>query len=136
MVLERAWPQQMVEKSLNADAPKAENNYLPEFGFSREKRLRPAEFKQPMTAKAYAHHLLALYHKNTKTTKLGVSISKRKVPLSVTRNRLKRLVKESFRHHQHQLPPCHIIVVATKSTNKASQQEIMQCLNTLWKKIK
>ena len=133
---ELAWPPQMVEKSSNVDVPKVESNSAPKLGLSRRKRLRPSEFKKPITDKAYTRHLLALYHKDCAQLKLGVSISKRKVPLSVRRNQLKRLIKESFRHHQFNLPCAHIIIVATKSTNQATKDEINQCLNELWKKIK
>mgnify|MGYP001570984818 FL=1 len=35
--------------------------------------------------------------------RLGLAISKKKARLAVTRNRLKRIIRESFRQRQHQL---------------------------------
>jgi len=135
MDLELEWPPQMVEKSLVDDVQKEEPNLPRKFILSRSFRLRPFEFKRPMTHKVHTKHLMAIYRLAEPSSKIGISLSKRKVPLSVTRNRIKRQAKESFRYHQRPLPNAHILIVATKNTNQASRDEINQCLKSLWKKI-
>ena len=49
-------------------------------------------------------------HNDMGWARLGLVIPKRQVRLAVHRNRLKRWIRESFRHHQQQLPAADIVV--------------------------
>ncbi|MFW6146954.1 MAG: ribonuclease P protein component [Thermodesulfobacteriota bacterium] len=48
-------------------------------------------------------------------TRLGITVSK-KVGNSVKRNRLKRLIREFFRNHKHQIPTGYDIVIIPLQT--------------------
>lgn len=55
---------------------------------------------------------------------MGVTAS-RKVGPAVIRNRIKRLIREAFRQHHHQLPPgLDLVVVAKWEAREATAEEI------------
>jgi ribonuclease P protein component len=59
-------------------------------------------------------------------TRLGVTVS-RKVGPAVVRNRLKRLVREAFRLHRHELPAgLDLVVVARHGAAEATLDEILR----------
>ena len=47
--------------------------------------------------------------------RLGIVVAKRNVRLAVARNRIKRLVRETFRHQQQRLNGLDIVVVVKKN---------------------
>ncbi len=51
---------------------------------------------------------------------------------AVRRNRLKRLVRESFRQHQHMLPAVDIVVNARAGARNAGPAEITESLEKHW----
>ena len=59
---------------------------------------------------------------NLEHPRLGYSIPKRGTKLASRRNRLKRIVKESFRLKAHQLPLMDVIVLVRKET----QDEVLK----------
>jgi ribonuclease P protein component len=52
--------------------------------------------------------------------RLGLSIAARSVGDSVERNRIRRLVRETFRLQQHEFPPIDLIVSARAAARGAS----------------
>jgi ribonuclease P protein component len=57
-------------------------------------------------------------------SRIGITASRR-VGGAVVRNRVKRLVREFFRHHQHRLePPQDVLVIARAGAAKASSTEV------------
>lgn len=67
--------------------------------------------------------------------RLGVSIAKRQVRKAVARNRLRRLIRETFRLYQHQLKGLDVIVIMYNSAEKLSNAELRQELTKLWEKL-
>lgn len=67
--------------------------------------------------------------------RLGFAISKQKVRLAVGRNRLRRLVRESFRKRATGLPPVDMVVLARDATRAAANAEIITSLERHWARI-
>ncbi len=67
--------------------------------------------------------------------RLGLSIGKKAVGNSVARNRVKRQVRESFRHVASQLPPVDLVVGARNGARTAHNARLRESLDGLWKEI-
>jgi ribonuclease P protein component len=64
--------------------------------------------------------------------RLGLAIAKKNAKRAVDRNRIKRLLRESFRNRQHQLPPLDIIAMCRPSATKLTNKQILQQLERQW----
>ncbi|MEN8823682.1 MAG: ribonuclease P protein component, partial [Glaciecola sp.] len=96
--------------------------------FTRELRLlTPAHFSYVFedAVPAPSKHITILARKNSNYThpRLGITIAKNRVRKAHDRNRLKRVIRESFRHHQHFLPNVDIIVIGKSNLDTLSNQE-------------
>ena len=67
--------------------------------------------------------------------RLGLAISKKKAKLAVTRNRLKRIIRESFRQMQHDLCRADFIVLVGPYSNTADNRRLIQSLQRHWQKL-
>ncbi len=67
--------------------------------------------------------------------RLGLAIAARTIGNAIARNRLRRMIRESFRHEQHRLPAADIIVGAKVGARHAPDPLRRQSLSALWKKI-
>lgn len=68
------------------------------------------------------------------TTRLGIAVSK-KVGNSVTRNRIKRLVREFFRHRKESLPDSKdIVIIAKRDVSLMKYQDVCTELDRLFGK--
>lgn len=67
--------------------------------------------------------------------RLGITIAKKRVKKAHDRNRLKRLIRESYRLNQHSLPSADIVVVGKSGLDKLTNQELTALLAKLWKKL-
>ena len=54
---------------------------------------------------------------------------------AVRRNRIRRCVRESFRLHQHILPPVDVFVSARSAARNATGPEMFASLERLWRQI-
>ena len=109
-------------------------------GFGRDKRLlTPRQFKTVFdspTARAPGRNVLLLAHENQlEHPRLGLVIGKKSVKLAVERNRLKRVIRESFRHSQDALAGWDIVVVARKGLADLDNPELFQQFGKLFKRI-
>jgi ribonuclease P protein component len=53
----------------------------------------------------------------------------------VERNRIKRLLRESFRRIRHQLPPIDLMVMAREQAAGVPGPELLGEIDQLWKKL-
>ena len=70
------------------------------------------------------------------TARLGIIVAKKNVKLAVQRNRIKRLLRESFRNERDTLPKLDLIVLAKKGANQTANPEILVEFEYLWRKLK
>ena len=68
--------------------------------------------------------------------RLGLAISKRVSKRAVERNRIKRLVRESFRRARLELPPVDLMVMARDQASGLPGPELLVELQALWKKLR
>lgn len=68
--------------------------------------------------------------------RVGLVIAKKNVRLAVQRNRVKRIIRETFRHRQHELAPIDIVVLVRKGIDELSNEELHQSFHGLWSRIR
>ena len=67
--------------------------------------------------------------------RLGLAISKRVSKRAVERNRIKRLVRESFRRVRPGLPPVDLVVMAREAAAGVPGTDLLVELDTLWRRL-
>lgn len=88
--------------------------------FSRANTLKTAGFRL-LWCKSQQHY-----------PRLGIIISKRQVKHAVTRNQIRRQIRESFRLIQHQLAGFDIIILVNHQAAVQTRVEQRQRLEQLW----
>ena len=67
--------------------------------------------------------------------RLGLVITKKRLRHAVDRNRIKRLTRESFRHHRHQLDNLDVLVLARSEVRAASNAVLFVSLEKHWQRL-
>jgi len=87
-------------------------------------------FKEP--SRFSSHGFTFLYKENAhKHARIGIALSKKIINKSFERNKVKRLLRESFRL-QSELPAIDIVVLAKPRLSRYSYREIRTNLDGLW----
>ena len=68
--------------------------------------------------------------------RLGLSIGAKAAGNAVNRNRVKRVVRDSFRHAALTLPAVDLVVGARNGARTAHNAQLRESLDGLWKKIR
>ena len=77
---------------------------------------------------------LILIHKTSNNhSRLGLVISKKVDKRAVQRNRIKRIIRESFRHTVFE-ETCDFVILARPNTSKFNNKTLFDSLTNLWKK--
>lgn len=112
---------------------------MPTAGLPRDARLRrPGDFAALRTSSGRAGG--RCFHMRFRENelghaRLGLAISKRVSKRAVERNRIKRLLRESFRRVRHQLPAVDMMVMAREQASGKPGPELLAELEGLWKKL-
>ena len=67
--------------------------------------------------------------------RLGLVIAKKHIRHAVDRNRMKRLIRETFRAKQQQLAGIDVIVLARKGMNDVTNAVLIEQLNGQWDRL-
>lgn len=114
------------------------------YEFNRESRLlTPGQFQYVFTKpiRFGSRHFTILItptnlsEDSDKNNRLGLAIAKKRVKLAVQRNRIKRIIRESFRLNQHELPAIDMVVMVKSGIDQLDNKEINQELEKVWRKI-
>ena len=111
-----------------------------DLGFTPEHRLlTPAQFKRVFdgaTCKASGPSLLLLARENSLGhARLGLVIAKKNIRFAVQRNRIKRIVRESFRHLPRQNQGIDAIVLARRGLDEMDNSALRTMIDKQWLKI-
>lgn len=86
--------------------------------------------------KVSSKEILCLSRKNGCThPRLGLVIAKKNIRLAVQRNRVKRIIRESFRLHQQQFPAIDMIILARPGLGNFSNNELHAEMSKLWSRL-
>lgn len=110
-----------------------------DFGFPRSKRLLAAQaykhvFDKPIRVRNQDILLLARPNQLMQG-RLGLVVAKKQIRKATSRNKIKRLIRESFRQKQHSFLGIDIVVIAYKSLLNLDNAEINKCLEQHWLKL-
>ena len=105
--------------------------------FTRQQRLTQASdfkrvFAKPCVKQGDATMLLLGIQNNQSTSRLGLAVAKKQLKLAVSRNRFKRLTRESFRQHLNMIKNLDIVVIARSGAQKKTNRELLDLLSKNW----
>ena len=111
-------------------------------GLPREARLLTgADFKRVFEARRvesnhhFRIHRAPAAETRQRSPRLGLAISRRVARRAVDRNRLKRLIRETFRAHRSALPDEDFVVLARPPAVAAESSELHASLDQLWQRF-
>jgi ribonuclease P protein component len=111
----------------------------PSRGLPRARRLRRAtEFRRlyAQGRRLAADGFTAVVLPNdTGSARLGLSVAARLERLAVQRNRVRRIIRESFRAHRQRLPAVDVVVGLRSAPRVADNAQLRRSLEKLWQKI-
>lgn len=100
--------------------------------------LKPGDFAalRGNSKRISVRHFLAEFSATAQPTcRLGQAVSRRVSKRAVDRNRIKRLVRESYRHARGDLPPVDILLIARSSAVQQTNSMLREDLARLWQKL-
>ena len=113
---------------------------MAELGFPKTSRLlNAADYKAVFSnaqLKVSCRHFLVLANSNTRSSaRLGLVIAKKNVALAVQRNRIKRQLRNTFRHKAELLDKLDLVVLARKGADKLDNKELKVAIDCLWQDL-
>jgi ribonuclease P protein component len=72
--------------------------------------------------------------KTEPTPRLGLAISKKHCRQATARNRMKRIIRESFREHQALLTGLDIVVINQPAAASADNRQMFESLDSHWRR--
>ena len=107
--------------------------------FQRCKRLLTARdyervFQQPQKSSSKALTVLAR-RSGRESARLGLAIPRKQIRRAVERNRIKRLIRESFRRHQALLHGLDVVVIGRSDLVKQNTHRVFENLEHHWRQV-
>ena len=112
---------------------------MPEAAFGKNRRLLKSSdytevFDNNSVRVAHPNLLILSEPNGTETSRLGLVIGKKNVPTAVARNKIKRVVRETFRLTQ--LPVAvDLVFLARKDLGKLSSAELATLIQQSWGRL-
>jgi ribonuclease P protein component len=108
--------------------------------FPRDSRLlKPADYRSVFSnpIKSSDKYFTVLCRPSGRTTaRLGLAVSKKNSRLAVARNRIKRVIRESFRHNRLTLGGIDYVVLSRMGANSVDKHELFVSLDHHWNKLR
>ena len=113
---------------------------MADFSFDKSRRLLKAADFTPVFEKAEykvsSRELLFLSIPNRLPhPRLGLVIAKKNVRLAAQRNRVKRVIRESFRLNQGAIPNLDIVVLAKRRIDLMDNKALHQSITKMWQQL-
>ncbi len=113
---------------------------MAEFGFPKTSRLlNAADYKAVFSNaqfKVSCRQFLVLAIRNSgPSSRIGLVIAKKNVALAVQRNRIKRQLRDTFRHNTSLLENLDLVVLARKDADKLDNKQLKTTIETLWQDL-
>jgi len=111
-----------------------------EFGFPKTSRLlNAADYKAVFSNaqfKVSCRQFLVLANRNSgSSARLALVIAKKNVALAVQRNRIKRQLRDTFRHNKELLGDLDLVVLARKDADKLDNKALKDTIESLWQDL-
>lgn len=113
---------------------------MPSFTFSKALRLlTPSDFKpvfdQAPFRASHQHFMFLARSNGLDNPRLGLVVAKKNVRLAVQRNRIKRLVRETFRAYQHQLPAIDCVFLTRRGIDQLDNATLRKQLEQQFRRL-
>jgi ribonuclease P protein component len=99
---------------------------------------KPSDFQEVFkTALRHADKKFLVLTRNNdmRFARLGLAISAKRITTAVQRNKVKRLIRESFRRNKNRLKGLDIVVVAQNNIDAENAASLRQTLAELWDRL-
>jgi len=113
------------------------NSCVPSFTLPKNKRLTSSRIQAVFEQGTFirtAHFTLALLQCPLDCIGCVVIIGKKKIRRAHDRNRVRRIVKEYIRVHQHTILPCDIVVLPQSSAQLLTNELLREAFAKTWKR--
>jgi len=109
--------------------------------FRKENRLLDAAafgrvFKEATRSRDQLFTVLCRHNEEEGAPRLGLAISKKLCRQAIKRNRIKRIIRESFRQHQATLAGLDIVVINRPAAAAATNPQMFASLEAHWRRCK
>lgn len=100
------------------------------------KLTRPGEFQRALrNRRVISDRYFRVFTISGEQPRLGMVVSRRVSPKAVVRNRIRRLIRESFRRARPHLPALDFVVQARGLAADAERHHLNRSLEQLWQRI-
>jgi len=109
------------------------------YTFSRASRLlTPQDFKIVFNQAHklnFSSFMVYVMENGRGKSRLGLAVSKKSAKKAVTRNQIKRIIRDSFRLRQDELKGWDIVFVSRASANNISKADLNALTQRVWRRI-